>query len=238
MTKQRNDPRITEAIDLCKRHDYSVAAWGPELICIEAKDSIVAPDLLRNLNQLGLKLIEDEDDRSAGLASFNFSGKIEKKYPYANQSIICAPKSAVVAGSVLTVIIALTFVLGLIYGKSSRHGDFSFFGLSLNEILIIGIVLLFVFMTFEIYRQAQWKLEFETGGIRLFQRGKNRLILWTEISSVETVSARTRSQIMEKVAIHLKSGEEVETEINFRAYMALNIRDEIKRRLQGAKKNS
>ena len=68
----KKDPDWLEPTrQFCRDHKITIAAWGPNLLVVEAKSQERADEIASQLGQLGFQVVPDEGDAEAGLLSLS-----------------------------------------------------------------------------------------------------------------------------------------------------------------------
>jgi hypothetical protein len=166
----RKSPAFEAAFPICKDLRCPIAAWGPETVVVEMKDSGRLEGLKSRLAPLGFHFHPDEDSQAAGLYDFSLSpepvGKENNQFH--GLSVIRLPFLERYQYLIGFLLVALAY-------DGLRH--------QFDGRMLVILCCLPVFLVCSI-RNFSWKIEFVAGGMNVGSLFSKRFVRWSEISSI------------------------------------------------------
>lgn len=188
---KENPAWLQQTREFCRSSGITIVGWGPDLITVEAKSLERAHEIASKLEQLGFKVVPDEDDANAGLLSLS-------QNPAAVHAKIA--DFDITRRRWMDQIVPLIWAfcsLVLISGVTERNSRIPYW-----IRLFLGILLAVLFLR-DAARIWGWRAETLPAGLRIRRYYRWITIPWEQISSVESVPARGRGQ--ESVVLKLRS---------------------------------
>ena len=204
---------LPEARDFCREAKITIAAWGPDLLTVEAKSEGRAKLIASRLGKMGFHVIQSKDDSEAGMlclsltptvvhskiASYDISRRRwnERILPliWAFCSLLLVPE---VLGDAVRTPYWISFPIGF----------FSAIMFFRDSARIWG-----------------WRLELLPDGIRVRRSYRWSMIPWEQIRAIESVPARLRSE--KAVVLKLHSAASVSLG-SFYSTFASGLRDRLR----------
>jgi hypothetical protein len=214
----KKPPWLGQALDLCRHSGISVVGWGPDILVIKAGSSDNAAEITNQLAQLGLKVVEDEDDESAGLLSFS-----------RNPATVQVGSRQQIASIDISRrrwperLEPLIFLIGAPLLASGRSGDD---GHSLSLAHFLGLICIVAFF-WDGARIWGWRLEHLPAGLRVRRYFRWTIFPWVQIRGIEAIPGG-RGQ--ESLVLKLASGKS-ERLGKFDSLYARNARDTLRQEL-------
>lgn len=185
-------PWLTAAREVCRKEGIPIAAWGANLLTVEAKTPDRAREIASILSPLGLRVVDDEDDASAGLLSLSPNPEaiaaaqrefMSRYGDFSRRPVI----------DLLTPPFELLLSLGCIWLGATATRPRAWVVL-----FALGSILFLLFL-WDGCRIWGWKLENGADELRVRRCFRWSAIPWPQIHAVETSTGAGRNQ--EKVTI-------------------------------------
>lgn len=180
---------LDETRAFCRDNGITIAAWGPDLLTVEAKSPERAKDISSRLAQLGFRVVKNEEDSNAGLLSLSRNPEAIRD-AIGSFNISRRPLGERLVPLVFAALSAWVFILAF-HAPRNR---------ALNLLLAIAGAVGFAWYMFTAWT---WRLEFLPEGIHIRRYGRWVTIPWKQILAINSQSAgRARVAVTLKLESH------------------------------------
>lgn len=201
---------LDEARAFCRDNGIKIAAWGPDLLTVEANSPERVTDISSRLAQLGFHAIKNEEDSEAGLLSLSRNPEAIRD-AIASFNISRRPLGERLVPLVFAALSAWVFILAF-HAPRNR---------ALNLLLAIAGAVGFAWYALTAWT---WRLELLPEGIHIRRYGRWATIPWEQIRAVNSQSAGRA-----RVAVTLKLDSRPPKKLGtFVDAFGINLRDRLR----------